>query len=710
MALAGWSLRHPFLFEVKQNWKSAALGFLLLLLTIAAYSSAFRCGFIWDDDDYVTRNQTLRDLEGLQRIWFEPGATSQYYPLVHTSFWLEYHVWGLHAAGYHIDNVVLHALAAILLWNILRRLPLSGAWFAAVIFALHPVAVESVAWITERKNVLSAVLYFGAALAYLHFWRLRERAEGTRKSQWWWYALAGLLFVGALLSKTVTCSLPAALLLARYWKRGRIGRGDMALLLPFFIVGVSLSLLTIWLEKNHVGAQGVDWSLSIAQRCLIAGRAVWFYAAKLVWPTRLTFVYPRWNVNAASGWQWLFPIAAVALIWLLWKLRGRFGRGPLVAVLFFAGTLLPALGFVNVYPMRYSFVADHFQYLACVGLIALLVSMLLRLPVPGKTIVYALPLLLALLTWRQLGEYKDLETLWRDTLTRDPNCWLAHNNLGVIFQQQGKLPEAEAEFRATVALNPRFAEGLSSLGGLLCGTGRAAEGIPYCRRALELYPSYPNAHFNLGNGLMSQGQYVEAIQAFEAVVKIKPSDYQARQFLARALEKTGKRAEAAEEYRLALQSKPDDASLNRDLAAALFAEGKAAEAVPYYQQALRQEGNDAATHYALGLALSIQGRWDEAIEHYQETLRVGPEDAEVEYNLGYALEVRGRLDEAAVQLTAALRLRPEFPLAHYNLGCVLANQGRRGEAAAHLREALELKPDYEEARQKLRMLEDQDQK
>ena len=313
-------------------------GLLLIAATVFAYQPVWHAGFIWDDDFYVTNNPTLHDLGGLQRIWFEVGAVPQYYPMVHTTFWLEYHLWGLNPVGYHLINVLLHAITAILLWQVLLRLRVRGAWLAAIIFALHPVEVESVAWITERKNVLSAVFYFAAALAYLRFVALEEPG-GPNRLRWYWYLGALVLFMAALLSKTMTCSLPAALLLVSWWKKGRVQRGEILPLLPFFVVGVGLGLMTAWIEKYHVGAQGAAWSLTFADRCLIAGRALWFYAGKLVWPAHLTFIYPRWKIEPEMWWQWLFPVAAVVVVAGLWLARRRIGKGPLVAVLFFAARL-----------------------------------------------------------------------------------------------------------------------------------------------------------------------------------------------------------------------------------------------------------------------------------------------------------------------------------------------------------------------------------
>ena len=344
----------------------------IIALAIVAHAPATDGGFIWDDDDYVSRNETLEDLAGLGRIWFELGAVPQYYPLVHTTFWIEYRLWGLDPLGYHVTNVLLHALASLLLWRVLRILAPAIALPTAAVFAVHPVLVESVAWITERKNTLSGVFYLGAALAYLRFSPVTNRRESSRRGLL--YALSLVLFVAALLSKTVTASLPMALALVLVWKAGSPRLRDGLSLLPHLVLGVGLGMLTVWMERSHVGAEGPEWALTAVERILIAGRAFWFYIAKLLLPTGLTFVYPRWEVDAGAAWQYLYPGAAVALIAALWSWRKRFGGGPLVAVLYFGGTLVPALGFFNVYPMRFTFVADHYQYLASIGVLSLAIA------------------------------------------------------------------------------------------------------------------------------------------------------------------------------------------------------------------------------------------------------------------------------------------------------------------------------------------------
>jgi hypothetical protein len=349
-----------------------------------------------------------------------------------------------------VVNVLLHILAALLLWRALVRLKLPGAWFAAALFALHPVQVESVAWITERKNVLSAVFYFLAVLAYLRFSGMANGLVMDRR-RWGYYAAALLLFVASLLSKTVTCTLPVVLLLLVWWKQGRLAWRFAVPLAPFFLAAIGMGLITTWVEKNQAGAQGADWSLTFAERCLVAARALCFYATKLVFPVDISFIYSRWNVDAGVWWQWLFPLVFIGVVAALWLARQRIGRGPLAAVLFFAATLAPALGFLNVAYMRYSFVADHFQYLACVGLIVLVAS---RLPHPPKILAGGLLLVLGVMTWQRCGVYQDQETIWSDTLKKNPACWLAHTNLGRAAEKQGDLGTAKIHFQSAVQIAP----------------------------------------------------------------------------------------------------------------------------------------------------------------------------------------------------------------------------------------------------------------
>jgi Flp pilus assembly protein TadD len=632
---------------------------LLMLMTILAYQPVWHAGFIWDDDVYVTGNPMLHSIRGLAQIWCDPTATAQYYPLVHTSFWMEYHLWGLNPLGYHVVNVLLHILAAILLWRVLVRLQAPGAWLAAGIFALHPVAAESVAWVTERKNVLSTVFYFAAALAY---WRWNNPlAEGgtTGRNIWRWYFFAFVMFLFALLSKTVTCSLPAALLLVIWWKRGRVAMRDIRPLLPFFGMGAGLGLVTAWLERTQVGAQGPEWAFSFSDRWLIAGRALWFYAGKLCWPTDLMFIYPRWQINAGEWWQWIFPAAALMVVVALWCLRGRIGRGPLVAVLFFGGTLFPALGFTNVYPMRYSFVADHFQYLASAGLMALAAAALVKILRPISFMAILLPTGLAVLTWKQSHIYSDQTTLWQDTLAKNPTCWMAHVNLGSTLIHQGQTDRAIGQCQQAINLKPDDAEAHNNLGIALFTEGRTDEAISEYQESLRLKPENAEAHNNFGNALLNQGRINEAIVQYQEAIHVKPNSVEA----------------------------------HYDLGTALLNQGRTDEAIVQFQETLRLEPDDAEAHNNLGLTFLDKGQTDEAVNEFLSAIHWKPEDAEAYYNLGIARAKQAQMDAAIDQFEKAIQLKPDYASAHYNLGAIFFKQGRINEAINEFQQTLRLNPE-----------------
>jgi tetratricopeptide (TPR) repeat protein len=549
---------------IKEFRKTVWLGgALIVLLTLVAYLPAMHGGFIWNDDSYVTENHTLRSLTGLGKIWTRPEATEQYYPLVFTSFWAEYHLCKLQPFGYHFVNILLHALNAVLLWRVLRRLEVRGAWWIAAIFALHPVQVESVAWITERKNVLSGVFYLLALLAWFHFRPLT--ASHTDGSQdWRFYPLVILLFFCALLSKTVTLSLPAVIVLLIWWKGNQVERRDVLALVPLFVLGTALGYMTMWMEKHHVGA-GEDWTLSMVQRCLLAGRALWFYVGKLCWPHPLTFIYPRWVINARAWWQYLFPMAALVVPITLWLLRRRIGRGPLVATLYFEGTLVPALGFFDLYPFRYSFVADHFQYLACIGPIALVVNagaMIYRRSAGQWSQLVTLAAAAALLmlgvsTRRQGLIYNDPETLWRDTLAKNPDAWMAHNNLGLVLTDQGRVEEAIAEYRASLRIKPDHWGAHYNLANALVTQGKLADAITEYQVVLRAEPNFAPAHNNLGGALAKQGKVAKATAEFVAALRINPDSAEAHNNLGNVLLELGKVAEAVAQYREALRLRPD---------------------------------------------------------------------------------------------------------------------------------------------------------
>ncbi|MBD3160517.1 MAG: tetratricopeptide repeat protein [Candidatus Eisenbacteria bacterium] len=536
----------------------------LLLITILAHFPALDAGFIWDDDAYVTENETLWRPGGLERIWLDPSATSQYYPLVYTTFWIEHRLWGLEPLGYHVVNVLLHAAVAFLLWLSLSRLGIGPAWLAAAVFAVHPVHVESVAWITERKNVLSGIFYFSSFLLFVRACRpFRSEPEPVR---WQAYVLSLLLFLCALWSKTVTSTLPAAILLLVWWKRGTISKRIVALTVPHFVLGAALAGVTIWVERHEVGAHGAEWSRNLIERTLLAGKAIWIYISKLLAPVDLAFIYPKWEVDQTAWAQYLFPLAFLAALFLLWRVRDRIGRGPLVAVLFFAGTLLPALGFINIYLMRYSFVADHFQYLPSVGILVLVVCALHALiqrfgPIDRRVVrglAGALLVVLGIATFARASVFRDAETLWLDTLSKNPDAWMAHHNLAMVYEGQGRFEESLERYRRSIELRPDLSQSYFNLGTLLARNREWEAAQENFEKAIDREPGYVDAHVHLANVLYTQGMLEEAVDRYHRAVAIDPNKLSAYKNLSVALIRLGRWTEAVEATRNARRLDPTD--------------------------------------------------------------------------------------------------------------------------------------------------------
>jgi tetratricopeptide (TPR) repeat protein len=569
------------------------LAALLVAATVVVYLPAISAGFIWNDNTYLTDNPTLDGFGGLGLIWAEPRANEQYYPLVFTSFWLEKRVWGLHPLGYHLVNVLLHAGSALLLWWFLRRLGLPGAWLAAAVFALHPVCVESVAWVTERKNTLSMLLSLLSAHAFLGFVdarevdrRPRERRGAAAAVPWCrrpatLYCGGLVAFTLALLAKTTAALLAPVLLVLAWWRRGRLRASDVGPLVPFFAIGIALAWNTAWLEKTMVRASGVEWSLSLLGRVVLAGRTLAFYLSKFLWPTSLMFIYPRWVIDPAAWAQWLPAVAAAAVVAAAWLLRTKVGRGPLTGVLLFGGVLFPAMGFFNVYAMRYSYVADHFAYQAvAVGSAALVCGaaavVAMRGPAVrrGAAVVGILALVvLGALTFREARVYRDEDTVWKDTLAANPDCYMCHTNYGFSLYGRGRVADAVEHFEASLRLKPDNVPALLNLAKVEEDRGSFDEAIARLLAARSFDPSNPTVLVNLGTDYTKAGRFDEAIAQYEAALRISsPDDYLAHNGLGVALMNTGRTAEAIANFREALRLKPGywmaEANLERALTAA----------------------------------------------------------------------------------------------------------------------------------------------
>ncbi|MGH7179957.1 MAG: tetratricopeptide repeat protein [Tepidisphaeraceae bacterium] len=674
-------------------WRTSAAA-ALVVLTLLAYVPAMRGNFIWDDDYHVLNNKNLRSLDGLQRIWTDLTSvpTRQYYPLTHTSFWIEWQLWGAHPVGYHIVNVLLHACAAMLLWLLLKRLAIPGAWVAAAVLALHPVNVESVAWISERKNVLSLVFYLASILVYLRFCGLTPAPPGEKKwfslpderDRLYWLAL--FLYACAITSKSVTATLPVAVLLILWWKRGRIGRDDIVPLLPLIAIGLAYGATTIYLENRAVGASGPEFDYAptlmgeAAFRTLVAGRAVWFYATKLLIPYPLIFIYPRWSVSVDAPLQYAFPVLVVVTLWALWLLRHRIGRGPFAAAMFFLVSLFPAMGFVNVWPMRYSFVADHFQYLASIGLIVLVVAALktafdrlIREQILNPSALPSLAIIVLgiyfLMVWRQGYVYADSYTLWQDTLNpnKNPRSWMARNNYGLELQRRGNLSGAEMWYLAAIRSKPDHREARYNLGMVALEREQPDVAMSYFQDALRVSPDYADAIYQIAQINARRGSYADAASGYRKVIDLVPDHEMAHFMLGSILQREGKPEAAATHYRRALDLNP--------------------QSVPALN--------------SLALTLSQMGQNDQAVQLWNEVVRLDPQNSNVYNSLGAMLASNNQLDLAAEQFRRALRIKPDFADAHNNLGLVYLKQRKLKDAISEFETALQINPDFEKARTNL---------
>lgn len=732
-----------------QSKRQEALAIIVVIVaTLLAYAPAMRASFIWDDPEYLTENSLIKSPSGLERIWLEPGATPQYYPLTFTVFALQYQLWGLDPFGYHLVNILLHALNASLLWLLLRRLRVPGAWLGAALFALHPVHVMSVAWITELKNVLSGAFYLSSILAYLSFACPRQGSSSgdpdghesvlrtparERKARLYFAAL--LLHLCAVSGKTTACTMPVIILVVLWWKQDRVAWRDLLKLAPLFAISLASGLMCIWVETQSVGARGSEFDVTFLERGLRAGQVIWLYAAKILLPVRTAFMYPQWAIDPAAFWQYLPLLAAVGLPVVLWHCRARLGKAPFAAVLLYLINLGPALGFINMYMMQFTYYADHWQYLASMSLIALFAGLLAttvkRMKLGGRwlqSVACFLLLTSGCLVWSRARSFRDEETLWRDTLTRNPSCWIAHNNLGAILFHAGHTAEAIAHFDQAIGLRPDYIDPLANLGALLAKQGDLAQAVGYFERALKIKPKSfyanhlygialdyhgqtdkaighlrtarqsnprePGIHRSLGRALGRQGEYEEARVCFAEALRLDALNPQTHRDLGNLLLVQGKLVGSAEHFRQALKLNPDQVEARRSLASILVQQGEVSRAIAHLEVVLRLCPNDAGTHNALGALLAREGSAPDAIPHFQRALELEPGLAAAHCNLGWALAEEGKTDEARSCFSEAIRLQTDLAPAHYGLGNLLEMEGRAEDAVRGYRVVLHLKPDH----------------
>jgi len=688
---------------MKNAWRSLGPGAtLIILLTVVAYVPAMRGGFIWDDGLLISENRTVRASDGLYRFWFTTEAPD-YYPLAWSLWWLEWRLWGDSTTGYHVVNVLLHAVNAVLVWIILRHLKIPGAWLAGLLFAVHPVNVATVAWISEQKNTLSMLFYAVAILLYLRF---------DEDGRWRWYGLSLAAFLLALLSKSAVVMLPVVLLGCVWWTRGKVRWKDFLRCGPFFGLSLVLGLVTIWFQYHQALGGYTIRAASFPSRLAAAGWVPWFYLYKALLPLNLTVIYPKWQIDASRWVSYLPGIILVGCLIVFWWRRKTWGRPLLFGLGYFVVMLFPVLGFFDQGFYQFSLVADHWQYCSIVGAIALSVAageMIFRRMGEqrrclGTVAGMAVLMVLAVATWRRGHVYADEETLWRDNVAKNPNAWLAHHNLGIALGQAGRIQEAIWHWEQALRIKPDYARTHYNLGIALGQVGKLADAIAHYEQALRIKPDYAEAHNSLGAALWQAGRIQEAIGHYEQALRIKPDYAEAHNNLGTVLAGQGRVSEAIAEYAAALRIKPDYADAHYNLGVALASQGRISEAIAEYAAALRIKPDHAEAHHDLGIVLAGQGRVEEAIAEYRASLRIKPDNVEARNNLGVALASQGRVSEAIAEYAAALRIKPDYAEAHYDLGVAFEQEGRIQEAVGHFEQALRIKPDYAEAQNRLARL------
>lgn len=742
-----------------KTWTRLALPALAAAIVFAVFLPALDNGFLdWDDSFGLLANRDYRGLGWQQLRWmFTTFGLGPYTPLNWLTLGFDHLLWGLNPFGYHLTNAVLHALNSLVFYFLCRSLltlaagnsaadkgteiPLSAA-FAALFFALHPLRVESVAWISGRHDILSCLFYLLAVL-----WYIAPRAEGREKYSFRNRLLPPLAaFLLALLSKGMAISLPVVLVVLDIYPLKRLPAGSGKWFspearrvwlekLPFFVLALIFGAVG-YAGQAKVGALGSyqDFGFGARVSQMVFGAA--FYVRKTLAPLDLSPFYRLPGEGGLLNWRILLAGTAIAALTVA-ALALRRRRPAFLAVwACYLAMLAPVSGIVKINAYA---AADRYAYLSCLGFAVLAGAGFLscRQAAGGrfKTICLAAACLvlsvLGLLSWRQEKVWRDTETLWRQAITADPGCDYAQTRLGFVLEKQGKTDQAILHYKEALRLDPRNAQAnvylghaLSSQGssdkaaghylkaaqlrpddaniehsGILAAQGRLDEALDSGLAALKSDPGDAREHNNLGFVLAAQGRTDEAVGHYREALKLAPGFAQAHNNLAIALNEQDRLEEAIAHYLEAVRLKPDYAEAYYNLGQNLAARGRFGEAAGHYRTALRITPGLVEAHSNLGTALSALGRPDEAVAEYREALRLRPGFAVAHYSLGAVLHKQGKLDEAGRQYEAALKIDPEYAQAHYNLSFVLYNQGRKEQALEHYNRALQLDPSLRAAAQ-----------
>ena len=715
-------------------------GLILIFGVVLTYTPVWKAGFVYDDSPLLTANPCIVGPLGLREIWTASPAIIS--PMIFTTFWVEHALWGLEPLPYHLVTVLLHATCAILLWRVLRSLRVQGAWLGAALWALHPIQVESVAWVSETKNTESALFFLLSILFFLRW--LRAKHLDGRTGCGWSYALTLLFAALAMASKSSTVILPIVLCLCAWWMEGRWHWRNLPRVVPLFLMAIVPSAVSIWTQAPELATDtDSQWVRTWPERLATAGDVVWSYLGKLLWPHPLATIYPRWQIDAGQWFSYLPLLVVIVILSIFWIERLLWSRALFFAFAYFVAALLPVLGLIEEYSFRFSFFFDHWQYLASIGPLALAGTAFVRFSnfvIPEKPRIQAslcagLLLILGAASWQRTLTYKSEETLWADALAKNSDCWMCCNNLGKALLQKGRVDEAIEQFQKAVRINPRYAEARSNFGAALFQKGQVEDAILQYTRALQINPNYAQAIYNLGlalfqkgqvddaisqytravrinpyypetynllgNAFLQKGQLDEALEQFQKALEINLNYVDARNNLGVTLFKKGRVDDAIAQYKKAVEINPDYVNARYNLGNAFVQKGQLDDAITEFQKAVKINPNYVDARYNLGNVLFRKGRSDEAIDQFQQALQIDPNNVDVRSNLGVVLVQKGQLDDAITQFQKAVEINPSSFKTRYNLGNVLLDKGKWDEAITQFEAALRLNPDFSAAQEKL---------
>ena len=612
----------PLIERLGERWRFSLGSALILVLALAAYWPALRGEFVWDDVMLVSQNPLVKGKLGLHTIWFQTD-----FPLTIVAFWAQWRLWGDNPTGYHVVNVLLHAANAILLWRVLARLKVSAGWLAAILFTVHPVCVSSVAWLSELKNTLSLFFYLLSIHWYLRFKMPVVQGQSGRATQWYWLSLGAFLL--ALFSKTSTVMLPVVLLGCWWWQQGRLKLRDVLQTAPFFALALAFGLMSIWFQARGAIAGATVQTENWCGRLAGAGMALWFYLGKALLPLNLSMIYPRWQIDAAAPGSYLPLLLWCGLFACCWWFRRTWGRHALFGLGCFTITLLPLLGFLDLYFLALSRVSDHFEYLPLTALIPLAAAGLsFVLPAKGLRLAGTVMVLgLCILTANRARVFAKEQTLWTDTLAKNPAAWCAHANLGWILAQQQQYDEARKHLAASLQFNPNNAQAHCNLGRLLSLQGKFDDAENHFQSALKLKPNDAEIRKSYAAALAEHGRKEDAVNQFREALRLQP-ETELRVQLATLLCETGRFRQAVEEYRQVLAAKPEspEALSNQAWLLATCSDGSVRdgkEAVRLAEQACRlTDYKQAPMIGVLAAAYAEAGRFTEAMATAQKAIEL----------------------------------------------------------------------------------------